>query len=138
MILRRYGRTLHSVEPNFNPRALTEVGFRRDGAYSLSVDEFERQFRVAVRHGLAPDAEGDVQDETEAALLDRLLAELQEIDSRLGPSEVLLVENGSGVDHPKTRQQVRNVIVDGENRLRFRYSLAPELRVVVFRKDGGQ
>jgi hypothetical protein len=29
MILRRYGSTFQEVEPNFDARALTEIGFRR-------------------------------------------------------------------------------------------------------------
>ena len=36
MILKQYGTTYQSVETNFNPRALTEIAFRRDRAFSIA------------------------------------------------------------------------------------------------------
>jgi hypothetical protein len=47
-----------------------------------------------------------------------------------------MVENGDGRDYPKTRQQTKNVIVEGENRLLFEYTVAPMLRIGVYRKKG--
>ena len=44
MILRRYGSSLHSVAPNFDSKALTEIGFRKDNERSEARDEFEAFF----------------------------------------------------------------------------------------------
>ena len=39
MILRRYGRSVQSVEPNFDSKALTEIGFRRNQALTIPGDD---------------------------------------------------------------------------------------------------
>lgn len=44
MILRKYGTTYHSVTPNFDSRAMTEVGFLKSGERSLPADELAEQF----------------------------------------------------------------------------------------------
>ena len=44
------------------------------------------------------------------------------------------MENEQGHDWPKTKQKTFNVIVEGENRLRFRYTLAPPIRITVRRR----
>jgi hypothetical protein len=80
------------------------------------------------------EAEGDVQDHTEQALLDDLASQLRAVEAGLGASEVLVVENEQGNDWPKTKQRTTNVIVEGENRLRFHYVVGPALRVTVRRK----
>jgi len=136
MIYRRYGAAFHSVRPEFDARALTEVGFRRDRASSIRVEELESKYRAGARHDLSPTADGDVQDATEILLLDRLLSELSAVWAGLDPGEILVVENDRGRDHPKTRQVTRHVISNGENRLRFQYSLAPPLRVRVYSPTG--
>jgi hypothetical protein len=134
MIFRRYGTVFHSVDPNFESKALNEVGFRRDGERRLSEEEFEAAYEHLVTHELDAEAEGPVQDHTEQLLLDRLESRLLELESGLDPDCVLVIENKDGPDHPKTKQQTRNTIVDGENRLHFTYTVAPNLRAGVYRK----
>jgi len=136
MIFRRYGTSYQSVDLNFDSRALSEVGFRRDREQSVETDDFESTYETVASHALDAEAEGDVQDHTEQVLLDELAGRIRELDSGLGASEVLVIENEQGNDWPKTRQRTSNVIVDGENRLRFHYTIAPPLRVAVRRRKG--
>src|SRR5690606_5853474 len=84
-------------------------------------------------HEIVAEAEGDVQDETEQEMLDQLLERLQLLVEGLDEGAILIVENEQGHDYPKTRQEISNVVVQGENRLRFRYTLAPPLRVAEHR-----
>ncbi len=134
MIFRRYGTAFHSVDPNFESKALNEIGFRRDGERQLSAEEFEASYAHLSTHELTAEAEGSVQDHTEQLLLDRLESRLLELEAGLEHDCVVVVENKDGPDYPKTKQQTRNVIVDGENRLHFTYTIAPNLRVGVYRK----
>jgi len=134
LIFKRYGTSFHSVEKNFDSLALNEVAFRRDREQSVSVDEMESGFETVASHDLAAEAEGDVQDHTEQQLLDQLAARLDALAAGLGSGELLVVENDQGHDWPKTRQRTSNVIVEGENRLRFHYTVAPALRVTVRRR----
>jgi hypothetical protein len=136
MILRRYGTSYQSVDLNFDSKALNEIAFRRDHEASIPSDEFEEVYATVARHDLDAEAEGDVQDQTEQLLLERLAARIRELDAGLGEAEVLVVENEAGNDWPKTRQRTTNVIVEGENRLRFHYTVAPPLRVSVRRRRG--
>jgi thioredoxin reductase (NADPH) len=78
---------------------------------------------------------GDVQDHTEQQLLDRLQEQIEALVAGLGDGEVLVVENEQGHDYPKTRQQTANVIIEGENRLHFTYTIAPLLRIAVYRSS---
>jgi len=36
MIVRRYGKWYHSVQPTFNPTAMTEIRFPRDRAFAIA------------------------------------------------------------------------------------------------------
>lgn len=137
MILRRYGTHYRSVDAEFNSRALTEIGFRATNRLRVPIADFERRYTKQETHELAPSAAGEVQDETEALLLERLLEELNCILGTLGPDQVAVVDNGKAHDHPKTRQETDNTLAEGENRLRFRYTLAPPLRVAVYRELQG-
>ena len=134
MILKQYGTTFQSVVPNFDSKALNEVGFRRDRALSVAVEDFREQYERAAVHELEAEVEGMVQDHTEQELLNRVEAQLQELVEGLGDGQVLVLENGDGHDYPKTRQRTSNVVVQGENRLHFVYSIAPALRVGVYRR----
>ena len=133
MILRRYGTTIQSVEANFDSKAFTEIGFRRDHAYSSPVDDFLGRHERISEHLLDAESEGDVQDEVESAMLQKLLDQLQEIDGDLTEDEFILVESEPGQDYPKTRTRQKNVVVDGENRLYFYSSVSAPLKVAVFR-----
>lgn len=133
MILRRYGTTLQSVETNFDSKAFTEVGFRRDHAFSAPADEFTAQYERVSGHELEAESEGDVQDEVESAMLQLLLDQLLKIDRELAEDELVVVESEPGEDYPKTRTQQKNVVVDGDNRLHFYSSVSPPLKVAVFK-----
>lgn len=136
IIFRRYGSSYHSVDTNFDSLALNEIAFRRNREESISVDDFESGFETLSSHDLVAEAEGNVQDHTEQVLLDRLEAQLQELGKDLGDAAVFVIENEQGNDWPKTRQKTSNVVVEGENRLHFHYSVAPPLRVTVRRRKG--
>ena len=133
MILKRYGTSWHSVDLNFDSKALTEIGFRRNREHQIPVDEFESGYEKVSEHALEAEAEGDVQDHTEQALLDKLEAQVVELLDGLGEGEVLVFLNEDGVDYPKTRQKTKTVKGDGENRLHFTYTLEPALRFGVYR-----
>ena len=133
MILRRYGTTMQSVQANFDSKALTEIGFRRDQAYSGSADEFLAGHERVSEHLLEAEAEGAVQDEVESMMLEKLLDQLLKLDTELSDGEFVVVESEQGRDYPKTRTQQKNVIVEGENRLYFYSSVSPPLKVAVFR-----
>jgi hypothetical protein len=134
MIFRRYGTSYQSVDVNFDSLALNEISFRRNREEAIPADGFDAEYEGLATHELVAEAEGDVQDETEALLLGRLEAQLEEILGALGEDEILVVENDQGHDWPKTKQKTSNVVVEGENRLHFRYSVAPPLRVTVRRR----
>jgi hypothetical protein len=134
MIVKRYGTTVQSVDPNFESAALNEIGFRRDREWSIPTEEFEAGYEQVTVHELSAEAEGPVQDHTEQLLLDRLEGRLLELEAGLESGCVLMVENGDGPDYPKTRQQTKNVIVQGDNKLLFEYTVAPMLRIGVYRK----
>ena len=135
MIFRRYGIAYHSVELNFDSRALNEIGFRRDQLESIPADDFEAYAKVTTKE-LVAEAEGSVQDETEGALLGRLAEQIVALDRGLSAGELLVVDNEQGNDWPKTRQKTSNVVVELENRLHFQYTMAPALRVTVWRRTG--
>ena len=133
MILRRYGATIQSVESNFDSKAFTEIGFRRDHVYSGSADDFLARHERISEHVLEAESEGAVQDEVESVMLQQLLEQLLKLDGELADDEFVVVESEQGQDYPKTRTQQKNVIVDGENRLYFYSSLSRPLKVAVFR-----
>ncbi len=133
MILRRYGTTIQSVETNFDSKAFTEIGFRRDRIYSVPADDFLERHERMSEHHLEAESEGDVQDEVESAMLRKLLDQLEKIDGALAEDEFILIESEQGQDYPKTRTQQKNVIQEGENRLYFFSSVSPPLKVAVFK-----
>lgn len=134
MILRRYGESYQSVEADFDPRAMNEIGFRRDRAFSISVEEFSSGYQAGEGHDLVAEAEGEVQNEAEAAVLDELEKKLNALLEGLGEEEVLVVESEAGEDYPKTKEKRTNVVVDGENKFYFYRYVEPPLRVRVFSK----
>jgi hypothetical protein len=133
MILRRYGKDVHSVETNFYSKALTEIAFMRDHQVSTPGEEFFQAHEKLSEHGLTAQAEGDVQDEVESVMLDDLLAQLSALHESLEESQVLFIESEQGKDYPKTKTRQKNVVVEGENYLYFYSSIDPPLRVGVYR-----
>lgn len=133
MILRRYGDTVQSVELNFDARAISEVGFRRDRALSLDAEEFDDNYEKVEERSLATTAESSVQDEGERALLDELEEKVRALEGELDEDQVLLVENTTD-DYPKTRDVKKEVVVDGKNRLHFSWRVEPPLRLGIYRR----
>lgn len=136
MIYRKYGTSYQTVDPAFDSKALNEVTFRRNREDAIPTDAFESEWTRLAVHELVADAEGDVQDETEQLLLDRLEERLRDVVAGLGDGQVAVVENEQGHDYPKTRQKISNVVEEGENRLRFAYTVSPPLRVAVYARKG--
>jgi len=136
MILRRYGSAFQEVEPNFDARALTEIGFRRIRGTGIPADEFEREYQRVSTQELDGTATGHVHDEVETKVLAELLTGVEEAHASLGTDDVLVIESEQGVNHPKTRSEQRSVVIDGEKRLHFTVRIQPPLRVGVYRRRG--
>jgi hypothetical protein len=136
MILKRYGNSFQSVVPNFNPRALTEIAFRRDHAFSIPTGEFEEAYEKVDEHSVTAETEGDVHDEAEQALMKALEQKVAAAETGLDEGEVLVLESQEGEDYPKTRDRKKKVIEEGENRLYFYWWVEPPLRLGVYRKTG--
>ncbi len=135
MILRKYGTTVQSVELNFDAKALTEIGFRRDRATSMEAEAFEAEWERLEERTVAPRTEGIVQHEVEQALLDEMEAEITSWMGELGEGEALFVES-EATDYPKTRHSTRKIVEGGENRLHFSAWVEPPLRLSRVRKAG--
>jgi len=136
MIVRRYGSKLLSVRPNFDSRAMTEIGFTRDGELQTTTEEFDASHEKVSERALTAEAEGDVQGEVEDALLASLSEQLAKAEAEAGDGEVLLIENQPGTDHPKTVGTQVTTVEAGANRLRFGFTVDPPLRVSVYRRRG--
>jgi hypothetical protein len=137
MIVRRYGITVLSVMPNFDSRAMTEVGFTRDGRLTIPTEEFERAYERVGGHELTARAEGAVQADVEDNVLASLSEQLHRLSGELKADELLLIENEPGKDQAKTRGSQTTTVEAGENRLRFEYVIDPPLKVGVFQRRGG-
>ncbi len=136
MILKLYGTAYQSVQPNFNPRGLTEVGFKRDRAFSVSAEEFASSWEKVREEALTAETEGNVHDHAEDELLKKLTGKVADMVRGLKEGEVVVVESQEGEDHPKTRDRKKGVVVDGENKLYFYWWIEPPLRLGVYRKKG--
>ena len=134
MILKRYGTMLHSVQPNFDSRAMTEIGFLRDHRFSLRASAFDESHEARESLELSASADGPVHDAAEQELLRNLEAKLRRVEAGVGEDGIVVIESRRGVDYPKTRDRKQNVIHEGRNRLHFHWTVAPPLRVSVFRR----
>jgi hypothetical protein len=134
VIVRRYGTKVQSVTPNFDARAMNEIGFQRDNEWSETADEFFETYEKVESHELTAAAEGDVQGEAEEKLLHSLQEQLLAVAKTVGDGGVLLIESEQGTDYPKTRHTQTTQVVGSENRLYFRFTVEPPLRVAVYRK----
>ena len=72
MIVRRYGSSYPSVRTNFDPSALTEIGFRRDHSFSMPASEFAEKYAIVATYQLSAEAEGDMHRDAERELLAKL------------------------------------------------------------------
>jgi hypothetical protein len=133
MILRRYGKNYLSVTPNFDSRAMTEIGFMRNGELGVEADEFADRYELVESREMKPTEAGDVQGEVEEALLKALGDELVALESGLVDGQVLVIENEQGVDHPKTRGKQSTDSSGPHTRLSFEYTVDPPLRIGIYR-----
>ena len=134
MILRRYGTSMQSVELNFDSKAMTEIGFRRDQALSIPIESFEQTYQRVESHDLTAETEGYVQDVAERGVLKSLEQSIRALVAGLGDGAVLVIESEQGVDYPKTRTEQKTVVQGGENKLFFTVRVHPPLRVAQYRK----
>lgn len=132
MILKRYGAQLQSVDLNFDPIALNEIGFRKSDDYSVEADEFEARYQLVDTRELTASAEGQVQNEAEAAVLASLEKQLESLRSGLQNGQILVVESEAGRDYPKIREKVTTRVVEGKNKLHFVRTVDPPLRIGIY------
>ncbi len=136
MILRRYGTSFHSVGPNFNSAAMTEVGFQKDREFVVSVEDFEAGYEVAGDVvELVAEADAPVQSDAESRVLEILEEVLNDQVAALKEGQVLVILNDRD-DQPKTRERRESIMVDGENKLGFCWWIDPALRVATYRQVG--
>jgi hypothetical protein len=133
-MVRRYGTQVRSVAPDFDPNVLNEIGFRRTGEWSLPSAEFFDAYTKVESHALTATADGDVQNLVKENLLYSLREQLTAVAESVGADGVLLIESDQD-DYPKTRQKQTTQLVEGANRLFFRYTVDPPLRVAVYRRQ---
>lgn len=137
MILKRYGARVASVDPHFDPRAITEVAFRRNGRLSMAGEEFEEAYERVAERELTARHEGEVQIEVETDVLRSLEEGLRRVEEEAGEEGVVVVESREGEDYPKTREKKVSIVVEGENRFRFHRWVEPPLRVGIYRRKPG-
>ena len=136
MILRRYGNTIHSVTPNFDSRAMTEIGFTRDGQMTVPANEFVETYERLDGRELTAEASGDVQGDVEDGVLASLREQLDGLHREVGEERVLLIENQMGKDQAKTRGSQTTKVVENANRLYFQYTIDPPLKVGIYHRKG--
>ena len=134
MILRKYGKSYHSVTPNFDSRAMTEIGFQKSGEQATETGEFETAYERVEGHELTAVAQGTVQDQVEKEMLESLRQQLLSLENGLADGSVLVIESEQGKDYPKTREKTTTSVVGHENKLHFERYIEPPLRVAVYRK----
>jgi hypothetical protein len=138
VIVRQYGTRVQSVQPDFDANALNEIGFRRDNELSMPTAEFFEQYAKSETHELTAAAEGEVQSEAEQNLLhslhEQLMAVADSVAGSAGGEAVLFIESDHGTGYPKTRHTQTTQVVEGMNRLYFRFTVEPPLRVAVYRR----
>lgn len=132
MILRQYGKRMESVDPAFSAVALTSIGWRRNRELSMTVEEFEEKYREVVTHELTASAEGPVQIEVETSLLKQVEEQVRALEAGLPADQVLVVQSRRGVVEARAHEKKIDVIVDGENRLYFKWWMDPGLHMGVF------
>ncbi|MFH1763902.1 MAG: hypothetical protein ABIF09_06900 [Gemmatimonadota bacterium] len=132
MIIRRYGNRFHSVVIDFDPAAMTEVGFRKDGKREWEAEEFLDAYQMVREEEISAEATDPVQATAERIMLDALEEKFKAVHAGLEEGQYLSIESRTGVDHPRTRHQ-RSKIGDQE----FTYSLNHPLRLGVWEKKAG-
>jgi hypothetical protein len=134
VIVKQFGKKVESVRPNFDARAMTEIGFTRDSEYVEPSETFFDSYEKREVHEIGASTEGDVQSEGEERLLASLEEQLLAIEKSAPDNAVVVIVSEQGVDYPKTRNTQTTVVVDGANRLHFRFTVEPPLRVAVYQR----
>jgi len=132
MIIRRYGNRFHSVELDFDPAAMTEVGFRRDGKQEWGAEEFTEQYQLVREEEIIAEATDVVQEKAERTMLQLLAEKFNAVHAGLGEDQYLSIESKAGVDHPRTRYDRPTT---GEKA--FTYTLDRPLRLGIWEKKAG-
>ena len=136
MIFKRYGTMLHSVRPNFDANAMTEISFRRDKEAELTPEELEEKYERTGERELTAASEGLVKSLAEHAALFSLEEQVLDLERQSGAYGVLVAENATGQDAPKTRSTQRTLVEEGENLLLFTFTIQPPLRFAIYRLRG--
>lgn len=129
MIIRRYGSRFHSVSIDFDPAAMTEVGFRRNGDQDWDAEEFMAEHELVREEEIIAEFSHVVQERAERGMLEALEEMLTAIHDSLEAEEFLSIESKAGVDHPRTRYHRPTT---GEKA--FTYTLDKPLRLGVWGK----
>ena len=129
MIIRRYGTRFHSVSLDFDPAAMTEVGFRKDGEREWNADEFLAVYHLVRETEIIAESSDPVQEKAEREMLEALEAKFNEIHDALGEDQFLSIESKTGVDYPRTRYDRPTT---GERA--FTYTLDQPLKLGVWEK----
>lgn len=135
MILKRYGNKLHSVRPNFDANAMTEIGFMKDNEQVYEGEAFAAEWEKLEERELRSSSEGHVQSLVEHAVLHSLEEQLLDLE-RDQAHGLLVIENEQGKEQPKTKGTSRVLVEAGENRTHFQFVIEPALRVGVYRRKG--
>ena len=129
MIIRRYGNRFHSVSLDFDPAAMTEVGFRRDGNQEWDAEEFLAGHEMIREEEIIAEASDVVQAAAERVMLADLEQKVNDVLATLDEGQFLSVESKMGVDYPRTRYH-RPTTGDRE----VTYTLDKPLRLGVWAK----
>lgn len=129
MIIRRYGNRFHTVALDFDPAAMTEVGFRRVGGQEWDAEEFLAGHEMIREEALMAEATDVVQEAAERAMLGNLEDMVKALVEGLEEGQYLSVESKTGVDYPRTRYD-RPTKGDRE----FTYTLDKPLRMGIWAK----
>ena len=129
MIIRRYGDSYHSVTLDFDPAAMTEVGFRRDNEQQWDVGDFEGQYELVREESIISEATHAVQERAERLMLEALEERFHEVYATLEEDHLLCIHSERGKDHPRTRY---DRITKGDQD--FTYTLDRPLRLGIWRK----
>jgi hypothetical protein len=129
MLVRRYGSTIQTVEPNFDAKAMTEIGFRRIDGFHMPVDDFEKEYQRIGEYLISGKSDAATQKDAEESLLAELLQQIGVLQRGLADGDVLLFENEPGKDFPRLHEQQKGVLVDGQNKIHFFWHVDPPIRL---------
>lgn len=129
MILRRYGNRVESVDPDFDPAAMNEVGFRRNGEFRSDLGAFLDEHQMVRTEEITAEYTDPIQERSERLMLEVLREKLDGVLASLEEGEILSVESETGKDYPRTRYE-RSSLRGGE----FTYTLDRPLRLGIWTK----